>query len=167
VKDHQPEESIMRKLALATVALLGLAAAPTTAATGVKVGMLTCHIDGGIGYIIVSAKNLDCEYRGGSRHERYEGTIRKLGVDVGITANSAFVWAVFAPGKTRRGGLEGYYAGASAEATAGLGIGTNVLIGGFSHTINLQPVSIQGQTGLNVAAGLAGLRLDYVGPYAK
>jgi hypothetical protein len=158
----------MRKIALAAAAAMGLiAVTPAPAAAGVKVGMLTCQIDGGVGLIIVSSKTLDCVYRGGRRHERYEGTIRKFGVDVGITANSAFVWAVFAPGKTKRGGLEGYYAGASAEATAGLGLGTNVLIGGFKRTINLQPVSIQGQTGLNVAAGLAGLRLDYVGPYAK
>jgi Protein of unknown function (DUF992) len=158
----------MRKLALAAAALLGLAATPASAETGVKVGMLTCHIDGGLGYIIVSSKTLDCEYRGGSgRHERYEGRISKLGVDLGYTANSAFVWAVFAPGRTERGGLEGVYGGATAEATAIVGLGANVLIGGFEHTINLQPLSLQGQTGLNVAAGLAGLKLDYVGPYAK
>jgi hypothetical protein len=159
----------MRKLAIAAATFMGLAAAvPAPAATGVKIGMLTCHIDGGVGLIIASAKNLDCEYRAGNgRRERYEGTIRKLGVDVGVTVNSALVWTVFAPGKTKRGGLEGYYAGATAEATAGLGLGANVLIGGFKRTINLQPVSIQGQTGLNVAAGLAGLRLDYVGPHVK
>jgi hypothetical protein len=159
----------MRKFALAAAAAMGLVAAtPAPAATGVKVGMLTCHIDGGVGLIIVSSKTLECEYRAGTgRRELYQGTIRKLGVDIGVTANSALVWAVFAPGKTKRGGLEGYYAGASAEATAVVGLGANVLIGGFKRTINLQPLSLQGQTGLNVAAGLAGLRLDYVGPYAK
>ena len=155
----------MRKFALAAAAILSLAA---PASAGVKIGVLTCHIDGGVGLIIVSSKTLDCEYRAGNgRRERYEGTIRKLGVDVGITYNSGLVWTVFAPGRTKKGGLEGYYAGASAEATVVLGGGANVLVGGFKHTINLQPVSIQGQTGLNVAAGLAGLRLDYVGPYAK
>jgi hypothetical protein len=155
----------MRKFALAAAALIGLAV-PVSA--GIKVGVLTCHVDGGVGLIVVSSKNLDCEYRAGNGgRERYEGTIRKLGVDVGVTYSSGLVWTVFAPGRTKKGGLEGYYAGASAEATAVLGAGANVLVGGFKHTINLQPVSIRGQTGLNVAAGIAGLRLDYVGPYAK
>jgi hypothetical protein len=36
------------------------------------------------------------------------------------------------------------------------------LIGGSSNHITLQPLSIEGMTGLNVAAGVAGLRLDYV-----
>lgn len=158
----------MRKLALAAIALMGIAAAPASAGTGVKVGVLTCHIEGGIGYVVVSSKSLDCEYRAGkNRRERYEGHISKIGVDLGFTSNSALVWAVFAPGRTRKGGLEGVYGGASAEATAVVGLGANVLVGGFKNTINLQPISLQGQTGLNVAAALAGLRLDYVGRYAK
>ena len=72
-------------------------------------------------------------------------------------------WAVFAGGKTKRGALAGSYGGASAEATVGVGLGANVLVGGFKKSIALQPLSIQGQEGLNIAAGIAGLSLNYAG----
>ena len=72
-------------------------------------------------------------------------------------------WAVFAPGRINRGALAGSYGGASAQATIGVGLGANVLVGGFKRTIALQPLSIQGQKGLNIAAGIAGLSLRYAG----
>jgi Protein of unknown function (DUF992) len=53
----------------------------------------------------------------------------------------------------------GNYGGASAEATVGAGLGANVLVGGSDRTIALQPLSVQGQTGLNVAAGVTELIL--------
>ena len=106
---------------------------------------------------------MHCVYQpsGGGRVERYEGRIRKLGVDIGVTNQASLAWAVFAPGKVRRGALEGTYVGASAEATIVAGLGANLLIGGFKKTISLQPLSIQMQTGLNIAAGVAGLYLDF------
>ncbi|MBK1867376.1 DUF992 domain-containing protein [Taklimakanibacter albus] len=156
----------MRKLALAAaaVAALGLSAPAADAKTGVKIGVLTCSIEGGVGLILVSSKKINCVYQpsGGGRVERYEGRIRKLGVDIGVTNQTILAWAVFAPGKTKRGALEGTYLGATAEATVVAGLGANVLIGGFKKTISLQPLSIQVQTGLNVAAGVAGLYLDFV-----
>ena len=151
---------MLKKLALAAAVLVGTV---SIASAGVKVGVLSCHIEGGLGFILGSSKQIDCVYRARGRKEHYAGTISKFGLDIGITGDTAVAWAVFAPGKTKRGGLEGYYAGASAEATAIVGVGANVLIGGFKKTINLQPVSIQTQTGLNVAAGITGLTLDYVG----
>ena len=155
----------MRKF-IAAAAFLACFAIPAAPATGVKVGVLSCSIAGGVGYIITSSKHVNCVYRpaSGSRHERYSGTVRKLGLDIGVTQRGSLVWAVFAPGKIRRGRLAGYYTGASAEATVAVGLGANVLIGGFEKNINLQPLSVQGQTGLNVALGLASLRLRYTGP---
>jgi hypothetical protein len=100
---------------------------------------------------------------GGGRIETYTGRISRVGVDIGFTSKSYMTWAVFAGGKTRRGALAGSYGGASAEATVGVGLGANVLVGGFKKTIALQPLSVQGQEGLNVAAGIAGLRLSYAG----
>jgi hypothetical protein len=152
----------MKKYIVLSLLALGLAA-PAEAGP-VKVGVLSCGIEGGIGYIIGSSKAIECVFEpaGGGERERYEGRIRKLGVDIGVTGRSVVAWAVFAPGKTRAGALDGYYAGASAEATVAAGPGVNVLIGGFNRSINLEPVSFQGQTGLNVAAGIAGLRLDYI-----
>jgi hypothetical protein len=114
-----------------------------------------------VGYIIGSSKAADCVYKSANGNvENYQGRIGKLGVDIGITGDTVIGWAVFAPGKIKNGALAGSYGGVSAEATVVGGLGANVLIGGFRKTINLQPVSIQAQTGLNVAAGIGSLHLE-------
>ena len=158
---------IMRKfvMAIAAVAALGLLPAGAEARSGVKVGVLSCGIAGGVGLILGSSKRIDCVYQptGGGRPEHYSGRINKIGVDIGITNQTVVVWAVFAPGRVSRGGLQGTYVGATAEATAVLGVGANALIGGFNKSVGLQPLSIQAQTGLNVAAGVADLELHYRG----
>lgn len=153
----------MRKFVLAAAAVLGLMGGQAEAKGGIKIGVLSCGIGSGIGLLIASSKPVDCVYQpsGGGRTEHYQGRISKLGIDVGFTNQSVLVWAVFAPGNVKRGGLAGYYGGANAEATIAVGLGANVLVGGFKHTIALQPLSVQAQTGLNVAAGIAGLHLDY------
>ena len=152
----------MNKIITASLIALGLMVSPALAKSGVKVGMLTCGVEGGVGYIIGSSKAVDCVYQpsGGGRTENYQGRIGKLGVDIGVTGQTTIAWVVFAPGKVKSGALEGSYSGASAEVTVIGGLGANVLIGGFRKTINLQPLSVQAQTGLNVAAGIASLHLD-------
>ena len=131
---------------------------------GVKIGTLTCDVDGGVGYVLGSAKEINCEFRStvGSRTvETYSGAVRKMGVDLGFTTKSRIVWAVFAPtAGYHRGSLAGLYQGASVEATVGAGIGANVLIGGTSGSIHLQTVSIQGQLGLNLSATGTSLTLN-------
>jgi hypothetical protein len=151
----------MKKLLTAAFLTIGLAT-PALAATGIKVGMLTCHVDGGVGFIIGSSKGMDCVYEpsSGAARETYTGRIGKLGIDIGVTDATTIAWVVFAPGKIKPGALKGSYAGATAEATVIGGLGANVLIGGFGKSINLQPVSVQAQTGLNVAAGIASMRLE-------
>lgn len=150
----------MKKIFLATLVSL-FAFAPQAEAGGVKVGTLTCRVNGGVGFIIGSTKDAVCIFRP-SRHgrfERYTGSIGKLGVDIGITHETVLGWVVFAPGSLRPNALRGHYTGVSAEATLGLGVGANVLVGGFRHGINLQPLSVQAQTGLNIAAGIGSLTL--------
>jgi Protein of unknown function (DUF992) len=149
---------------LLTTALIATAmtfAASQAMAGGIKVGVLKCHIDGGAGFIIGSSKDVDCVFNPSGKRpdEHYTGTIGKLGIDIGVTHESYLAWLVFAPGKLKSGALKGSYTGASAEATLGLGIGANALIGGFRKGINLQPLSLQAQSGLNVAAGIASLHL--------
>lgn len=135
------------------------AAAPASAGL-IKVGVLTCRINGGTGMIFYSKKPLKCVFTSVSgRMERYSGSISKFGLDVGRTTGTSLIWKVFAPGSTRRGALAGTYAGATAQVTAGAGLGANVLVGGARRTINLQPASITAQTGFNIAAGVAGLTL--------
>ena len=121
---------------------------------GVKIGMLTCEVGGGVGYVLGSAKSVDCVFSAtnGERDE-YTGVIRKMGVDLGFTTQGRIVWAVFAPtAGYHHGSLGGLYQGATAEATVGVGVGTNLLFGGTSGSIHLQTVSISGQIGLNLAA---------------
>lgn len=123
---------------------------------GVKIGTLDCAIGGGVGYVLGSAKELDCIFQstvGGRSSESYSGTIRKLGVDVGFTTQGRLVWAVFAPtAGYHRGSLGGVYKGATVEATVGAGVGANILVGGTAGSIHLQTVSVTGQIGLNLAA---------------
>lgn len=143
----------------------GAPLSPANAASGVKVGSLNCSVAGGVGLILGSSKGMNCIFHPvGGEPEDYTGSVTKLGIDIGVTGTTYIAWAVFAPGRVNRGALEGSYSGASAEASIGLGLGANILIGGSKKTIALQPLSVQGQTGLNIAAGVARMDLDYVGP---
>ncbi len=152
----------MKKIIAASLLMLGLAASPALAKTGIKVGLLTCDVQGGVGWIIGSSKKIGCVYQpsGGGKSETYTGRIGKLGIDIGVTGRTSIAWVVFAPGKLKRGSLKGQYSGVSAEATVIGGLGANVLVGGFRKSINLQPLSIQAQTGLNIAAGIGSLTLE-------
>lgn len=149
------------KLKIAALALsLAALAVPASAHSGIKIGVLSCHIDGGYGYIIGSNRGVSCVFhRTSGGVERYSGSIGRLGVDIGKTYDASLSWAVFAPGKLNRGALKGHYIGAGAEATVGAGVGANALVGGFKKGINLQPLSLQAQSGLNVAAGVESLTL--------
>ena len=147
-------------LSVALLATAATFAAGSAEAGGIKVGVLTCQVEGGVGFIIGSSKDVECTFKGSNgRRENYVGTVGKLGIDIGVTTDTRVAWLVFAPGKMKAGSLRGSYQGASAEATVGIGLGANVLVGGFKKSINLQPVSVQAQTGLNIAAGLGSLNL--------
>jgi hypothetical protein len=140
--------------------MLGLAA-PAYAAGGVKIGVLTCNVDSGWGFIFGSSKDIRCNFAPDKgNNDRYVGTITKLGVDIGYTKGGVIIWDVIAPSSTLRdGALEGGYGGVTVGATVGVGVGANVLIGGFEKSIALQPISIEGNTGLNVAAGIGAIDL--------
>jgi Protein of unknown function (DUF992) len=158
-------EAVMKKAFLTSVGAALLAAgsllvAPAQAA-GVQIGTLTCHVEPGFGLVLGSSKDVDCTYKAAQGfEEHYIGNITKIGVDIGYTRGGTMVWAVFAPSSDRDpGALEGRYAGATAGASVGVGLGANVLIGGFDKSIALQPLSIEGNTGLNLAAGIGALNL--------
>ncbi len=142
---------------------LALAGAANAAPAGVKVGTLTCNVAGGMGFVFGSSKDLRCSYEPTKATvEHYSGTISKWGVDIGYTAKGKLIWAVFAPtSDVRPGALEGQYAGATAQATVGVGLGANVLVGGLDKSVALQPVSVEGSTGLNVAAGIGSITLKH------
>jgi hypothetical protein len=127
----------------------------------VKIGVLECRGGASVGFIVGSVTNLGCVLRADGRpDDRYVATIRKVGLDIGITQETALAWGVFAPvNRLGPGDLAGNYAGAQGSASVGVGLGGNVLVGGSSNSIALQPLSLQGQVGLNIAAGLESLEL--------
>lgn len=136
---------------------------PASAAPhGVKVGILTCHVHSGWGYVVGSSKNMDCIFRPHRRGvvDRYHGSISKLGVDIGYTSGGTLAWAVVAPtSDLRHGDLTGDYAGATASATVGAGVGANVMVGGLDKSIALQPVSVEGNSGLDISGGIGEMKL--------
>ena len=144
------------------IGLIGIGT-PAVAQGNVQVGTLTCNVAGGWGFVFGSSKSVRCTFaRAGGRPEHYAGTINKFGVDIGYTQGGVLVWGVFAPsGGLAPGALSGNYVGATGSATVGVGAGANVLVGGSNRTISLQPVSVEGNTGLNVAAGIGSISLRY------
>jgi hypothetical protein len=155
------------KTALLTAVLIGAATvganAPARAQDYVKVGVLTCSVSGGVGLIITSSKALSCTFAPDTRGpEHYAGTIRKFGLDIGVTSGAVIVWAVLSSVHgVPVGALAGNYGGVSAEASVIIGGGANVLLGGSNRSFALQPLSVQGQVGLNIAAGITSLELFY------
>jgi len=150
--------------AIASLALASgiLASGGSAHAQGaVQIGTLTCNVSGGWGFVFGSSKALRCTFaRAGGGPEHYGGSINKFGVDIGYTQGGVLLWGVFAPSANLApGGLSGNYVGATGSAT--VGAGANVLVGGSNRTISLQPLSIEGNTGLNVAAGIGAISLRY------
>lgn len=146
-------------LAVAAVSLV--LATPALADPKLKAGTLTCSGGAGVGLILGSKKSYDCKYvsASGAYSERYSASITKIGLDVGVTDKSIMVWTVLSATEVRKRGLAGNYAGATADAAIGIGGGAKVLLGGSNNSIALQPVSVQGQTGLNLAIGVAELSI--------
>lgn len=148
---------------LACTALVAAVIVPANAQPRrVQVGQLACSISAGVGLIVGSQRNISCNFApDNGPPEAYTGTITKIGLDVGFTTGGAMVWGVFTDTNRYAGMLSGTYVGAQAEATVAAGLGANVLIGGSNHAVALQPLSVQGQTGLNIAAGVGAVELHY------
>ena len=156
---------MIKRLLVATAAAATLLAVVPAAQSqsGANVGSLTCNVAGGVGFVFGSSKELNCLFtRTDGKAERYSGSIKKFGVDIGFTKEAHVVWLVFAPGNIAPGALAGSYGGATASGTVGVGVGANVLLGGSNKQVSLQPVSVEGSVGLNVAAGIGAVDLNYV-----
>lgn len=147
--------------AVAAAAVVLVAVTPAGAQPRrVEVGTLTCSLSASVGLVVGSERNVNCYFRpDGGPEEAYTGTMTRLGLDVGVTGGGAIVWAVFTDTNRYSGMLAGTYAGASAEMSIAAGLGANVLTGGSNRSVALQPLSVQGQIGLNIAAGVGALHL--------
>lgn len=153
-------------LASAGAALLAVAPIASTshADSGIQLGQLACDVDGGTGFIFGSSKDLICTFTPANDRyqvETYTGTIDKYGIDIGFTGDSVILWTVVAAEEEKYAphALAGTYSGATASAAFAVGLGANVLVGGSSDAFALQPVSVSGSSGVNVAVGFAQINL--------
>jgi hypothetical protein len=166
-RPHSKEKIMFRALTFSAIATAALAAAaPALAQSGVQVGVLECTGGQSASYLVGSTAGLNCVFRPSAAKggEGYTARVNRVGLDVGFTNSSAVTWLVFAPSKKiGKGGLAGTYGGVSANAAVGVGGGANLLVGGSNNSITLQPLSVQGQTGLNLAAGVTNVELRAAG----
>jgi len=135
--------------------------------SGTKVGTLDCQLAPSVGFIVGAHQPMRCRYTpdGPFPPEFYDGVIDTIGFDLGFKAGGGMAWAVIAPTVgPPRGGLAGSYVGATGSATAGVGVGANVLFGGSGRSFALQPLSLQGQVGLDLTLGVSGLQLRWLPP---
>jgi hypothetical protein len=151
-------------LAAAVAAAVATSAAAPARADYVQAGVLTCNVAPSIGLLVVERRDMNCVFAPtniNARSENYSGTLRKFGLTVGATAAGVIVWGVLSSvaGIPQRGALAGEYAGASADASLIVGAGANLLLGGSNRAFALQPLSVQGQIGLNFAVGISDLVL--------
>jgi hypothetical protein len=149
----------------AAAALAAFVASPALAQSSIKVGTLTCDVSAGIGLLISQQQTMTCTFApaSGAPPDSYIGRIDKFGLALGAVQQGTMVWGVLAPSTGfPHGALAGTYGGVGAEATAGAGLGANLLVGGTGRAFSLQPLSVQGQTGLNFAAGVTTLTLTSV-----
>ena len=152
------------RLSTLSIAIAALAAsiASANALPPVRAGILQCRGGQNVGFVVGSVTSLECVFQSeGRRPEPYIATVRRYGLDLGITEQTRLSWAVNAPStRVGRGDLAGNYGGLGANASVGVGFGGNFLVGGPANSYALQPISVQGQTGLNVAAGVADIELQ-------
>jgi hypothetical protein len=165
-QSHVGARSRLVSLSAAAVLTMSLAAVAGPASaqpSGVDVGILSCHEASGWGFIFGSSRAIRCTFAKGKEHvEHYTGHISKFGVDVGYQQAGVLVWTVFAPtDDLHHGALSGHYGGVTAGAAVGVGAAANALVGGSNRTITLQPLSIEGTTGVNVAAGIGEMSLEH------
>ena len=143
--------------------LFAVTAGSAAAQSRVQTGVLECITDPTVGMVLGSSRTMQCVFKptvGPLQH--YDGSQGRLGIDLGVKDRTALAWAVFSPTvQIGPGGLAGNYGGVSADASVGLGLGAKVLIGGSNSSYALQPLSVEGQVGLNVGGGITGLTLTY------
>jgi hypothetical protein len=159
-------KNLVKLASVAMIALLG----PTLAFSqqqppGVQVGMLSCNLAPSIGLIVAESQRMSCRFapNGPYPPQTYHGVMNTVGLELGVTAAGVMAWGVFAPSQgTPAGALAGEYVGASSDIALGVGVGANVLFGGSNRTIALQPLSVEGQAGIDVSLGVSGLTLAFV-----
>jgi hypothetical protein len=147
-------------------ALILTAMTPAAAFAGDKVGALECHLSGNGPSLLVQDQSVDCVFasdRAGARNDHYIGKLTKVGANLGVNGKGDLLWGVVAASsRPGRGALAGNYVGPEASAKVGVGGGAAALVGGSDQTFSLQPLNVEGGSGLGFSAGVESLTLAYV-----
>jgi hypothetical protein len=152
------------RIALACATLL----IPLSSATAaqLEVGKLDCDISAGVGMIIESKQTVSCTFTPSPSlpgpAQTYKGSIDEFGLAIGDVKAGRMVWLVSSVTGQPLNGLQGTYRGVEADASLGLGGGAKILVGGNQDSVSLQPLSLEGEEGVNVAIGVAALKLSAV-----
>lgn len=161
----RPDGSLAMRMQTRSAALgslLALLALPALADDKPKIGTLICDVSKGIGMIIMEKQKLSCVFTNDKTKatETYTGSIDEFGVALGEVKEGRLVWGVLAADSGPPAGfLAGKYAGLGEDASFGVGAGANVLAGGSQNAVSLQPISVEGETGINIAGGITTLTL--------
>jgi hypothetical protein len=137
--------------------------AGSASAESVNVGMLACDVSKGIGHFLTEKQKMSCEFRPVSGPaEQYYGKISDFGIELGKIKQGHLVWAVLVAAlqDLPPGALAGKYIGVDADASLGVGLGANALIGGTGNGFILQPLSVEGEIGTNIAVGVRSVSLE-------
>ena len=152
------------RLTLFSILALAVMTGPGAADNKIKSGILDCDVSAGVGLIFTKKQTMNCKFTplGGGPVDHYTGSIDEVGLSIGATEGGVLVWSVISAQQgVPAGALAGKYTGLSANASVGVGLGENVLIGGSNSAFMLQPTSYEGQVGLNVAAGVTTVTLNW------
>ena len=143
-------------------AIVALAPIGAMAQNSTQVGTLACDVSAGLGLFVVEKQTLSCVFTQDSGAENYVGSIDEFGVALGEVKAGHLVWGVLAAASgLPKGALDGTYTGIGANASIGLGAGANVLVGGSERTLSLQPISVEGEAGINIAGGVTTVKLTH------
>ncbi len=153
--------SFSKRTIFAAIAVAGLIGPPQQAEAWVEAGMLTCEDSGGFSLILSSPRDLYCVFhKANGLTEAYGGRLRAVGRNLGATGAGVIAWSVVADRTDGpSGALTGIYARAESGATMeedGEGRG---LVGGPRRAVTLQPLRVGGNSGLNLAVGIAAMEL--------
>jgi len=154
--------SIFAATFVAAILVAGGGQAQLMTKTKYYIGTLNCNVSGSVGLIFGSSKELTCVFITNSgQTERYQGSIKKFGIDIGFTKAAHVLWHVYSLGTDRSAGaLDGQFAGGQESVAVGASAGGTGLFGGRNSEIILESVSLaEKSAGLNFADGIAEMSL--------
>ena len=124
-------------------------------------GTLTCSLSASIGLVVGSQRNVSCLFRGtsGEPDEPYTGTMTRVGLDVGLTTGSVIFGRCSRTRTATKGCSPAPIPGRRQKCPLPLVSAPTSSSAGSNRTLALQPLSVQGQIGLDIAAGVGSLDL--------